>query len=118
MNPSLPYVDLVFCLKFPILNLTQRLLEEGKCFSIIMSSKAFHSMGCMQDMWPCCKIGWRQLHFSWAYPLTGRDSTGKESKHIKIFAINVVGGRRTGYRSHTRSAERLEEPEENVWSVG
>ena len=30
MNPSLPYVDLVFCLKFPILNLTQRLLEEGK----------------------------------------------------------------------------------------
>ena len=30
MNPSLPYVDLVFCLKFPILNLTQRLLEEGQ----------------------------------------------------------------------------------------
>ena len=56
--------------------------------------------------------------FSWAYPLTGRYSTGKESKHIKISAINVVGGRRTGYRSHTRSAERLEELEENVWSVG
>ena len=27
MNPSLPNEDLVFCLKFPILNLTQRLLE-------------------------------------------------------------------------------------------
>ena len=52
MNPSLPYVDLVFCLKFPVLNLTQRLLEEGpKKMSIIMSSRAFHSMGCMQDMW-------------------------------------------------------------------
>ena len=49
---------------------------------------------------------------------TGRDSTGKESKHIKISAINVVGGRRTGYRSHTQSAERLEELEDNVWSGG
>ena len=27
MNPSLPNEDLVFCLKCPILNLTQRLLE-------------------------------------------------------------------------------------------
>ena len=30
----------------------------------------------------CCKIGWRQVDFSWAYPFTGRDS--KESEHIQI----------------------------------
>ena len=32
MNPSLPYVDLVFCLKCPILNLTQDLLETARFF--------------------------------------------------------------------------------------
>ena len=118
MNPSLPYVDLVFCLKFPILNLTQRLLEEGKKNVNNYVVEGFPQHGLHAGHVVCCKIGWRQLHFSWAYPLTGRDSTGKESKHIKISAINVVGGRRTGYRSHTRSAERLEELEDNVWSVG
>ena len=46
MNPSLPNEDLVFCLKFPILNLTQRLLDR-----VNMSSKAFHNMGCMQSIW-------------------------------------------------------------------
>ena len=30
----------------------------------------------------CCKIGWRQLDFSWAYPFIERDS--KESEHIQI----------------------------------
>ena len=118
MNPSLPYVDLVFCLKFPIQNLTQRLLEEGKKNVNNYVVEGFPQHGLHAGHVVCCKIGWRQLHVSWAYPLTGRDSTGKESKQIKISAINVVGGRRTGYRSHTRSAERLEEREENVWSVG
>ena len=30
----------------------------------------------------CCKIGWRQVGFSWEYPFTGRYS--KESEHFKI----------------------------------
>ena len=44
----------------------------------------------------------------------------KESEHIQISVIDVVGGRRTESRSHTQSqsAERLEELEENVWSFG
>ena len=41
-----------------------------------------------------CKIGWKQLEFFF----TGRDS--KESEHIQISGIDVVGGRITGCRSH------------------
>ena len=33
---------------------------------------------CLQDVLACCKIGWRQLDFSSAYPFTGIDS--KESR--------------------------------------
>ena len=44
--------------------------------------------------------------------------TGKESEYIQISAIDVVGGGKTGCRSHPQSAERLKELEENVWSVG
>ena len=56
-----------------------------------MSPKAFHSIDSMKvclyviglrGLLVCCKIGWRQLIFSCAYPLTGRDS--KESEQIQI----------------------------------
>ena len=50
------------------------------------------------------------------YPFAVRDS--KESEHNHISATDVVGGRITGCRTHPQSAERLEELENNVWSVG
>ena len=72
----------------------------------IMPSKAFHSMGCMQNMLYVARSVGGSYNFSWAYPFTGRDS--KASEHIQIYVIDVVGGRRTGSRSHTQSqsAER------------
>ena len=83
-----------------------------------MSSKAFHTMGCLQD------CGMLQDRLGAAtfflgnppYPFTVRDS--KESEHNHIYAIDVVGGRKTGCRTHPPSAERLEELEKNVSSVG
>ena len=36
---------------------------------------------------------------------------------IHIRGINIGGGWRTGCGSHPQSAERMEELEENVWSV-
>ena len=76
MTPFLPYVDLAFCLKCPILNITQRLLAG----QYVVEGFLEHGL---HGMWYVnCKIGWRQLHdiFSWAYPFTGRDR--KESEHI------------------------------------
>ena len=72
-----------------------------------MSPKAFHvRIGLL--VW--CKIGWRQLDFSWTYPFTGRYS--KESEHIQIIIWDRVRGRRrTGCRSLYQRAERLEELE-------
>ena len=77
-----------------------------------MSSMTFHSMGCMQEMWYVARSDGGSKTF---FLVTGIDS--KESEHIQIYGIDVVGGRRTGCRSHPHSAERLEEVEEN-WSVG
>ena len=65
-------------------------VSHPKPYTVIVggskSSKAFHIMGCMKvcvsDVLVCYRIGWRQLDFSWAYPITGRDS--KESEHIQI----------------------------------
>ena len=58
-------------------------MSHHKSYTVIvggsMSLKAVHVRICLLV---CCKIGWRQLHFSWAYPFTGRYS--KESEHIQI----------------------------------
>ena len=49
-----------------------------------MSPKAFHvHIGLLV----CCKIGWRQLDFSWAYPFTGRYS--KEREHINYLGSTL-----------------------------
>ena len=45
-----------------------------------MSPKAFRVRLGLEGLQVCCKIGWRQLDLSWAYPITGRDS--KESEII------------------------------------
>ena len=74
-----------------------------------MLSKSSHSMGCMQDMWYVARSVCGSYLFSRAYPFTGRHSrrpTGQESEHIKISAIDVVGGGRTGCRSHLHTEER------------
>ena len=81
-----------------------------------MSPKAFHTY--RTYVLVCCKIGWRQVDFSWAYPFTGRDS--KESEHIQIISWDrrYRGRWRTGCRHPPQRAERLEELEENLCSVG
>ena len=58
-------------------------VSHHKSYTVIvggaMSPKAFHvRIGLLV----CCKIGWRLLGLSWAYPFTGRYS--KESEHIQI----------------------------------
>ena len=49
-------------------------------------------------------------------PFTGRYTN--ESEHIQISGIEAVGGWRTGRRSPPQRADRLEELEGNMWSVG
>ena len=57
-------------------------------------------------------ISLRQLHFF----LGHIDLRVNTMSCIQISAIDVVGGRITGCRSHPQSAEQLEELEDNVWS--
>ena len=74
-------------------------VSHHKSYTVIvggsMSKKAFHSMDCMKvclyDLLVCCRIGWRQLDFSWAYPFIERDS--KESEHIQIIIWDRLWGR-------------------------
>ena len=116
MNPSLPNVDLVFCLKCPILNLTQRLLKGQHVVEGFPQHRlhAGHAVGPMlQDRLEAATFFLGQS----PYPFTVGLRDSKENEHIQIYAIDVVGGRRSGCRTHPPSAERLEELEKNVWSV-
>ena len=111
MNPSLPNEDLVFCLKFPILNLTQRLLEG----QYVVEGFPQHGLHAVHVVYVARSVGGSYIFLGNIYPLTGRNSRPIPAK---IYAIDVVGGGKTGCRSHPQSAERLKEREENVWSVG
>ena len=112
MKSSLPYVNLVFCLACP------------KLYTVVvggsMSSKAFHR-GCMLlYLWDvylvCCKIDWRQLDFSWAYPFTERDS--KRMKTFKYLGSTLAEDGELDADIPPQCAERLEELADSVWSVG
>ena len=94
MNPSLPNVDLVFCLKCPILNLTQRLLKGQH----VVEGFPQHRLHAGHAVGPMLKDRLEAATF-----LLGQSPISiysKENEHIQISAIDVVGGRRSGCRTH------------------
>ena len=82
MNPSLPNEDLVFCLKLPILNLTQRLLE-GRYVVEGFPQHGLHAVHVV-----CCNV--RSVGGSYIFlgnrdPLTGRNSRPIPTKRVNTF---------------------------------
>ena len=112
MNPSLPNVDLVFCLKFPTLNLTQRLLDGQHVV------EGYPQHGLHAGYVVCCKIGWRQLHFSWAYPLINRKKPVKRVNTFKYLRSTLSEDGELDAEVTHIVQYGWKNVNENVWSVG
>ena len=81
MNPSLPNEDLVFCLKFPILNLTQRLLEG----QYVIEGFPQHGLHAVHVVYVARSVGGSYIFLGNRYPLTGRNSRPIPAKRVNTF---------------------------------
>ena len=81
MNPSLPNEDLVFCLNFHILNLTQRLLED----QYVVEGFPQHGLHAVHVAYVARSVGGSYIYLGNRDPLTGINSRPIPAKRVNTF---------------------------------